>query len=73
MPHIAFPEGVPGIAGGLAFRPETAAPLGALAEVLLRGPSTLSRGERETIATFVSSRNDCSFCQTSHRHCGSPT
>jgi len=27
----------------------------------------LSRGERETIATFVSSRNDCYFCQTSHR------
>jgi hypothetical protein len=42
MPHIALPEGVPGILGGLAFRPETAKPLGELAEVLLRGPSTLS-------------------------------
>jgi uncharacterized peroxidase-related enzyme len=39
----------------------------ALAEVLLRGPSTLSSGEREMIATFVSTRNDCYFCQTSHR------
>jgi uncharacterized peroxidase-related enzyme len=39
----------------------------ALAEVLLRGPSTLSSGEREIIATFVSTRNDCYFCQTSHR------
>jgi uncharacterized peroxidase-related enzyme len=67
MPHIALPEGVPGIVAGLAFRPETAAPMGALAEVLLRGPSTLSRGERETIAAFVSSRNDCFFCHTSHR------
>lgn len=39
----------------------------ALAEVLLRGPSTLTSGEREMIATFVSTRNDCFFCQTSHR------
>jgi len=39
----------------------------ALAEVLLRGPSTLTSGEREMIATFVSTQNDCYFCQTSHR------
>ena len=38
----------------------------ALAEILLRGPSTLTPGERELIATYVSSRNDCYFCQTSH-------
>jgi uncharacterized peroxidase-related enzyme len=67
MPHIQLPEGLPGITGLLAFRPETAKPLLALAEVLLRGPSTLTSGEREIIATFVSSRNDCYFCQTSHR------
>lgn len=67
MAHIALPEGLPGIAAGIAFRPETAEPMGALAEVLLRGPNTLSRGEREMIATFVSGRNDCYFCTTSHR------
>jgi uncharacterized peroxidase-related enzyme len=67
MPHIQLPEGLPGITGPLAFRPETAQPLLALAEVLLRGPSTLTSGEREMIATFVSNRNDCYFCQTSHR------
>ena len=39
----------------------------ALAEVLLRGPSTLTSGEREMIATFVSARNDCYFCEASHR------
>jgi uncharacterized peroxidase-related enzyme len=50
----------------MAFRPETAKPLNELAEILLRGPSTLTRGERELIATFVSSRNDCYFCQTAH-------
>jgi uncharacterized peroxidase-related enzyme len=67
MAHIPLPDGLPGISGPLAFRPETAKPLRALAEVLLRGPSTLSSGEREMIATFVSARNDCHFCQASHR------
>jgi uncharacterized peroxidase-related enzyme len=67
MPHIQLPEGLPGIVSAFAFRPETAAPLLALAETLLRGPSTLSSGEREMIATFVSTGNDCYFCQTSHR------
>lgn len=67
MPFIKLPEGLPGIVSGFAFRPETAKPMRELAEVLLRGPSTLSRGERETIATFVSTLNDCYFCRTSHR------
>jgi uncharacterized peroxidase-related enzyme len=66
VPHIPLPDGLPGITGPLAFRPETAKPLLALAEVLLRGPSTLTSGEREMIATFVSAKNDCYFCQTSH-------
>jgi uncharacterized peroxidase-related enzyme len=50
----------------MAFRPETAIPLRALAEVLLRGPNSLSRADRELIATYTSSQNDCYFCQTSH-------
>ena len=66
MPHISLPEGLPGILGPMALRPETAKPLNELADVLLRGPSTLSPGERELIATYVSSRNDCFFCQTIH-------
>ena len=67
MAHIQLPEGLPGITAGFAFRPETAKPMRELAEVLLRGPSTLTSGEREMIAAFVSTRNDCYFCQTSHR------
>jgi uncharacterized peroxidase-related enzyme len=67
MPHIALPEGLPGITSGFAFRPETAKPMRELAEVLLRGPNSLTSGEREMIASFVSTRNDCYFCQTSHR------
>jgi uncharacterized peroxidase-related enzyme len=66
MPYIALPEGLPGIRGAMAFRPETARPLNELVEVLLRGPSTLSPGERELIATYVSSLNDCYYCQTIH-------
>ena len=34
--------------------------------MLLHGPSTLTPGERELIATYVSSQNDCYVCQTSH-------
>src|SRR4026207_799274 len=67
MPHIAIPEGLPGITSGFAFRPETAKPMRELAEVLLRGANTLTSAEREMIATPVLDRNDCHFCQASHR------
>jgi uncharacterized peroxidase-related enzyme len=66
MPHIALPDGLPGITAGFAFRPETAKPLRELAHILLHEPNSLSAGERELIATYVSSQNDCYFCQTSH-------
>jgi len=66
MPHIALPDGLTGIRAGMAFRPETAKPLNELVEVLLHQPNTLSPGERELIATYVSSQNDCFYCQTIH-------
>jgi uncharacterized peroxidase-related enzyme len=66
MPHIAVPEGLPGIRGLVAFRPETGRALYELAEALLVSDSPLARGERETIAAFVSSRNGCRFCTESH-------
>lgn len=66
MPHIALSPDLPGIRGAMAFRPETARPLNALVEVLLTGPSTLSRGERELIATYVSSRNCTHYCHSIH-------
>jgi uncharacterized peroxidase-related enzyme len=66
MAHIDLPTDSPGIRGLFEFRPETAAPLGQLAEVLLRGDNTLERGERELIAAYVSSLNDCHFCMSSH-------
>src|SRR5579859_7749299 len=66
MPHIALPEGQPGISAGFAFRPETAKPMRDLAHILLHEPNSLTPGERELIATYVSSQNDCYFCQTVH-------
>src|SRR4051794_22742545 len=56
----------PGITGLLRFRPETGQPLGQLADALLRTDSSLSRGERELIAAYVSGRNECRFCCASH-------
>jgi uncharacterized peroxidase-related enzyme len=66
MAWIKVPEGQPGIRGLMAFRPETAKPLNDLVEVLLRGTDTLSSAERELIATYVSSQNDCYYCQAIH-------
>ncbi len=66
MAHIQLQEGLPGIVGPLTFSPDTARPLMQLAEVLLRGPNTLTPAEREMIAAHVSYRNECDFCQLSH-------
>lgn len=66
MPHINLREDLPGIRGPMNFRPETAKPLNELVDILLRGPHTLSAGERELIAAYVSARNDCRYCQTIH-------
>jgi len=66
MAHINVEEGVPGIRSLVLFRPETGKPLYELAQVLLRGPSPLTEAERELIAAYVSYRNDCMFCWSSH-------
>ena len=66
MPHIAVPEGCPGIVGPMKVYPSAARHLNGLAEEILRGPSSLTPAEREIIATFVSSGNDCTFCTNAH-------
>src|SRR3954467_6266072 len=66
MPHITIPSGLPGIRGLLAYRPDTAKPINELVDVLLRGPHSLTPGERELIATVTSAENDCRYCQTIH-------
>ena len=67
MAYINLPEGLPGIRGPMAFRPETAKPMNQLAEILLRDDNnTLTRGERELIGAYVSSLNNCFFCENVH-------
>jgi uncharacterized peroxidase-related enzyme len=66
VPHIALTEGLPGIRGPMVFSPETTKPLCELVQVLLPGPHTLTAAEREMIATYVSSENDCYYCQHCH-------
>ena len=66
MPHITLEDHLHGITGLLEYRQDTAAPIRALTQLLLRGSSSLSAGERELIASLVSSRNQCVFCTTAH-------
>ena len=66
MAYIELGNNLQGIRGLLKYNPVTAYPLLLLAETLLQGNSTLSKGERELIATYTSFKNDCQFCQLSH-------
>jgi uncharacterized peroxidase-related enzyme len=66
MPYIPLEEHLPGITGLLEYRKDTAKPIRELTQFLLRGPSTLTKTERELIATVVSSGNDCTFCTAAH-------
>jgi uncharacterized peroxidase-related enzyme len=66
MAHIKLAEGLPGIRGPLSYSPATTKPLCDLVDVLLYGPHTLTPAEREMIATYVSSQNDCYYCQSCH-------
>ena len=66
MPYIPLEEHLPGITGLLEYRKDAAQPIRELTQILLRGPSALTEGERELIATVVSSGNECKFCTTAH-------
>ena len=66
MPYIPLEEHLPGITGLLEYRQDSAKPIRELTQILLRGPSTLTEGERELIATVVSNGNQCIFCTAAH-------
>src|SRR5664279_1507557 len=66
MPHINVDENLPGIRSLMAFSPETATPMGELANLLLRTNEGLSMADRELIAAHVSYLNDCFYCHQSH-------
>jgi len=64
----SLPE-YPGILAAMMISPALAAPLRALADMLLVKPfagSTLNRADREMIATAVSAGNDCFYCMDTH-------
>ena len=67
MPHINLSNEYPGIRSLFVFRPETAAPLNGLVQAMLHNPHpTLSAGEREMIAAYVSRLNKCHYCSNIH-------
>jgi uncharacterized peroxidase-related enzyme len=66
MPHINVDKNLPGMRSLMAFSPETATPMGELANLLLRTSDSLSMADRELIGTYVSYLNDCFYCQQSH-------
>src|SRR5476651_321065 len=66
MAHINVDPNLPGMRALMAFSPETATPMGELANLLLRRNEGLSMADRELIATHVSYLNDCFYCQQSH-------
>lgn len=66
MSHIPLEAHLPGITGLLEYRKDSAKPIRELTQILLRGESTLTEGERELIASLVSARNECVFCTTAH-------
>jgi uncharacterized peroxidase-related enzyme len=66
MPHINVNENLPGIRALLAFSPQTAEPIGVLAENLLRISNSLTMADRELIGMYVSHLNDCFYCDHSH-------
>jgi uncharacterized peroxidase-related enzyme len=66
MAYIHVEHHLPGITGLLEYSPITSKPIRELTQILLRGPSTLSYGERELIASLVSKLNNCRFCENAH-------
>jgi uncharacterized peroxidase-related enzyme len=66
MPYIPLETHLPGITGLLEYRKVSGQPVRELTQILMRGESTLTEGERELIASVVSTGNQCTFCLTAH-------
>jgi len=66
MAHINVPEGAPGIRGLMMSHPEQTRPMNELANALLHDEGTLTPGEREMLAAYVSNGNKCKYCATIH-------
>ena len=62
MAYIKLKENLPGIVGLIYYKRSTGNALCHFTQAGLRGPSPLTVTERELIATYVSSLNECNFC-----------
>jgi uncharacterized peroxidase-related enzyme len=66
MTFIKLKENLPGIVGLIYYKRSTGKALCHFTQAGLRGPSPLTVAERELIATYVSSLNECNFCVSIH-------
>jgi uncharacterized peroxidase-related enzyme len=65
--RLATGRDVPDIIKVRCYRPRFfGKPFFKLAQAVMRGPSPWTIGERELFAAFVSARNRCQFCATTH-------
>jgi uncharacterized peroxidase-related enzyme len=68
-PNVGGLPDVPGIGVAMRLTPELGVHLRGLADAVLVNDypgATLTRAERETLATVLSASNDCFFCMDSH-------
>src|ERR671911_174638 len=63
FPSLGLGATVPDI---MRLSPEAGRPLFEMHEVVMRGPSALTPGQRELIATYVSGLNGCQYCHGVH-------
>lgn len=66
MPYLPSLPGDARVMDVMKAYPESSAPLIDYQQVVLRGPSELTPGERELIAAYVSGVNACHYCHGVH-------
>jgi uncharacterized peroxidase-related enzyme len=66
MPHLPSLAADATLVDVFKRHPEVAAPLLALHEAVMRGPSPFTPAEREALAAYVSTLNACAYCQGVH-------
>ncbi len=65
--HLVSRRRVPDAARLVMYRPDFyGEPMGAFTQLVMRGPSAWSVGDRELMAAFVSQINACAFCVGAH-------
>ena len=66
MPFVKFLKDDDDLKDIIQHRPHKFAGTAELSQAILRGPSSLSEGDRELLAAVVSATNECPFCTGVH-------